>query len=247
VEAVGRNANQFRPGDAVYGDLSRCGWGGFAEYVSARESALAPKPATLTFEEAAAVPQAAVLALQGLRRGGPLQPGQRVLVNGAGGGVGTFAVQIAKSFGAIVTGVDSTTKLDTMRSIGADRVIDYTQEDFTEDRQRYDLILDAAAHRSMFDYQRALSRKGVYVMVGGATARLFQVLIFGPLITMTGDRKMGVLLHEPNQGDLALLDELLEAGTVVPIIDRRYPLSEVAEALRYFGEGHVRGKVVVTV
>jgi NADPH:quinone reductase-like Zn-dependent oxidoreductase len=203
------------------------------------------KPASMTFEEAAAVPQAAILALLGLRDKGQIQPGQKVLINGAGGGTGTFAVQIAKSFGAEVTGVDSTGKLDMMHSIGADQVIDYTQEDFTNNGQHYDLILDNAAYHSIFDYKRSLSPRGIYVMVGGSTARIFQVMILGPLISMTGSKKMGLLLHKPNK-DLALMKELLEAGKVVPVIDRRYSLSEVPEALRYFGEGHAKGKLVIT-
>ncbi|KAF5435453.1 NADPH:quinone reductase [Candidatus Methanophagaceae archaeon] len=246
VEAVGRNVKQFQPGDEVFGDLSGCGFGGFAEYVCARENALVLKPASMTFEEAAAVPQAAVLALQGLRDKGQIQPGQKVLINGAGGGAGTFAVQIAKSFGAVVTGVDSTRKLDIMRSIGADHVIDYTMEDFTESGQRYDWILDFAAHHSIFDYKRALSPKGMYVMVGGSTALMFQVLFLGPLISIATSKKMGILAHKPNKG-LVYLKELFEAGKVKPVIDKRYPLSEVPEALRYFGEGHARGKVVITV
>ena len=168
------------------------------------------------------------------------------MINGAGGGAGTFAVQIAKSFGAEVTGVDSTSKLDMMRSIGADQVIDYTREDFTKNGQRYDLILDFAAYHSIFDYKRALSPKGIYVMVGGSSARIFQVMFLGPWISMTGSKKMGILMHKPNK-DLAFMKELFEAGKVVPIIDRRYPLNETAEALRYFGEGHARGKVVITV
>ncbi len=167
------------------------------------------------------------------------------MINGAGGGAGTFAVQVAKSFGAHVTGVDSTRKLDMMRSIGADKVIDYTQEDFTKNGQRYDLILDFAAYHSIFDYKRALSPKGIYVIVGGSSARFFQTVFLGPLISMTG-KKMGLLLHKPNK-DLAYMIELFEAGKIKPIIDRRYPLSEVAEAFRYFGEGHARGKVVITV
>ena len=246
VEAVGKNVKQFQPGDEVFGDLSGCGWGGFAEYVCARDNALALKPTSMTFEQAAAVPQAALLALQGLRYKRQIQPGQKVLINGAGGGAGTFAVQIAKSFGAEVTGVDSTGKLDMMRSIGADQVIDYTQEDFTKNEQRYDLILDVAAYHSIFDYKRALSPKGIYVMVGGSSARIFQVMFLGPWISMTGSKKMGILMHKPNKG-LAFMKELLEASKVVPVIDRRYPLSEVAEALRYFGEGHAKGKVVITV
>jgi NADPH:quinone reductase-like Zn-dependent oxidoreductase len=245
VEAVGRNVKQFQPGDKVFGDLCECGWGGFAEYVCARENALALKPASMTFEEVAAVPQAAAMALQGLRDKGQIQPGQKILINGAGGGVGTFAVQIAKSFGAEVTGVDSTRKLDLLRSIGADQVIDYTQEDFTKSGQRYDLILDVAAYHSIFDYKRALSPKGIYVMVGGSSARIFQTIFLGPLISMTGSKKLGILAHKPNKG-LDFMKELFEAGKVAPVIDRRYPLSEVPEALRYFGKGHAKGKVVIT-
>ncbi len=245
VEAVGGNVKQFQPGDEVFGDISGCGWGGFAEYACARENALVVKPAGMTFEEAAAVPQAAVLALQGLRDKGQIRPRQKVLINGAGGGVGAFAVQMAKSFGAEVTGVDSAEKLDMMRSMGADRVIDYTQEDFTKNGGRYDLILDVAGYRSIFDYRRALSPKGIYVMVGGSMSLMFQVLFLGPWISMAGSQKMGILMHKPNK-DLALMKALFEAGKVVPVIDRRYPLSGVAEALRYFGEGHARGKVVIT-
>ena len=247
VEAVGRNVQQLRPGDEVFGDISGCGWGGFAEYVCARERALAPKPASMTFEEAAAVPQAAVLALQGLRDKGRIRSGHRVLINGAGGGVGTFAVQIAKSFGADVTGVDSARKLDTLRAIGADRVIDYAREDFTKNGQRYDLILDVVARRSIFDYQRALRPNGRFVVVGGATARILQVAVLGPVLSRTSGKNMGLLLHRPSMEDLEVVKELVEEGKVAPVIDRRYPLSEVPEALRYFGEGHVQGKVVVTV
>jgi NADPH:quinone reductase-like Zn-dependent oxidoreductase len=246
IEAVGRNVKQFQPGDEVFGDLSGCGFGAFAEYVCARENALVLKPASMTFEEAAAVPQAAVLALQGLRDKRQIQKGQKVLINGAGGGAGTFAVQIARSFGADVTGVDSTSKLDMMRSIGADHVIDYTQEDFTKNGQCYDLILDFAAHHSIFDYKRALSPKGIYVLVGGSSARMFQIMFMGPLISMTGSKKIRVLMHKPNK-DLVFMKELFEAGKVNPVIDRRYMLSEVPEALRYFGEGRAKGKVVITV
>ena len=252
VEAVGRNVTQFSPGDEVFGELSRrfisCGWGGFAEYVCARDNALALKPASMTFDEAAAVPQAALLALQGLRDKGQIQPGQKVLINGAGGGVGTFAVQIAKYFGAEVTGVDSTRKLDMLRSIGADHVIDYTQEDFTKSGQRYDLILDVVAYRSIFTCKRALGPKGIYVFVGGSTTAIFQAFFLGPLISMTGSKKMGVVYTQrPNKKeDLVFIKELFEAGKVVPVIDRRYPLSEVPVALRYLEEGHALGKVVIT-
>ncbi len=246
VEAVGQNIKQFQPGDEVYGDLSGSGFGAFAEYVCARENALAFKPASMTFEEAAAVPQAAVLALQSFRDKGQIHSGHKVLINGAGGGAGTFAVQIAKSFGAVVTGVDSTRKLDIMRSIGADHVIDYTQEDFTKKGQCYDWIIDFAAHHSIFDYSRSLSPKGIYVMIGGATARIFQIMLLGPLVSMTTRKKMGILAHKPNK-ELAFMEELFESGKVKPIIDKRYPLNEVPEALRYFGKGLQRGKVVITV
>jgi NADPH:quinone reductase-like Zn-dependent oxidoreductase len=260
VEAVGANVEQFQPGDEVWGDLSGSGFGAFAEYVSVPEDALAPKPASMTFEEAATYPQAGILALQNLRGAGSsspglllsgkgqIQPGQKVLINGAGGGVGTFAVQIAKCFGAEVTGVDSTRKLDMLRSIGADHVMDYTREDFTKSGQRYDLILDVVARRSIFAYRRALSPKGVFVYVGGSTAAIFQALLLAPLISMTGSRKMGVVMQKPNsKEDLDFLTELFEAGQVVPVIDRRYPLSEVPESLRYLEEGHALGKVVITV
>jgi len=247
VEAVGENVKQFQSGDEIFGDISEWGFGGFAEYVSAPEYALAPKPANLTFEEAAAVPMAGVVALQGLRDKGKIQPGQKVLINGASGGIGTFAVQIAKSFGTEVTGVCSTRNLEMVRSLGADHVIDYTQEDFARNEGRYDLIVATAGYRSIFDYRRALSPKGIYVVTGGSMAQIFQPMFLGPLISMTGSKTMGNLSAKPNQEDLVFVSELLEAGTVVPVIDRRYLLSEVPEALRYYGEGHSRGKVVITV
>jgi NADPH:quinone reductase-like Zn-dependent oxidoreductase len=247
VEAVGANATRFQPGDEVFGDLSGCGFGGFAEYVCASEDALALKPANMSFEEAAAAPQAAAASLQGLRGKGQVQPGQKVLVNGASGGVGTFAVQIAKSFGAEVTGVCSTDKLDMARSIGADHVIDYTQQDFTKNGQRYDLILAANGYHSISGYKRALSPNGIYVMLGGSTAQMYQAMLLGPLVSMAGSKKMGNLLAKPNQTDLVFLKDLLEAGKVKPVIDRSYPLSEVPEAIRYLEEGHARGKVVITV
>jgi NADPH:quinone reductase-like Zn-dependent oxidoreductase len=244
VEAVGRNVKQFRPGDEVFGFSNS---GAFAEYRCAPEGYLAPKPASISFEEAAAIPVAAIPALQGLRDTGRIQSGQRVLIVGASGGVGAFAVQIAKSFGAEVTGVCSTRKLDMVRSIGADHVIDYTQEDFAKSGQRYDLIFAAAGSRSIFDYRRALSPEGVYVCVGGSLSQYFQALLMGPLISMTGSKKLGSKLGQPDQEDLLLLVELFEAGKVVPVIDRRYPLGEAAEALRYYGEGHARGKVVIVI
>jgi NADPH:quinone reductase-like Zn-dependent oxidoreductase len=243
VEAVGRNVKQFQPGDEVFGDIGACGFGAYAEYVAVPENALALKPANMTFDEAAAVPQAAVVALQGLRDKGGVQPGQKVLINGASGGVGTFAVQIAKSFGAEVTGVCSTKNLDLVRSIGADQVIDYTQEDFTQSEQRYDLILDIVANRSVSDYARALSPTGTYVAVAFNATSLF----LGSLISMRGSQKVTSLSHKPNTEDLVFMKELLEAGKVVPVIDSRYPLSEVAEAFRHIGEGHPQGKIVITV
>jgi NADPH:quinone reductase-like Zn-dependent oxidoreductase len=249
VEAIGRNVKQFKPGDEIWGDLSYpLGFGTFAEYVCIPENALRLKPVSMTFEEAAAVPTAAVVALQHLLAKRPIQPGQKVLINGAGGSVGTFAVQIAKYFGAEVTGVDSTKKLDMLRLIGADHVIDYTQEDFTKNGQHYDLILDVVVHRSIFDYKRALSPKGICVFVGGSMTRVFLNVLLGLLLSMTGSKKMGLGMWKPNKKeDLVFLKELFEAGKVVPVIDRRYPLSEVAEALRYLEEGHARGKVVITV
>jgi NADPH:quinone reductase-like Zn-dependent oxidoreductase len=248
VEAVGRNVKQFQTGDEVYGDISESGFGGFAEYVSVPEEALAPKPANLTYEQAATVPMAAVVALQALRDHGHAlhQPGLKVLIVGASGGNGTFAVQIAKAFGAEVTGVCSTRNVDMVRSIGADHVIDYTREDFTQSGQRYDLILATAGYRSIFDYRRALSPKGIYVSTGGSTAQIFQGMLLGPFISMTGAQKMGSMLAKPSQKDLVFVKELIEAGKVVPVIDRRYPLSETAEAVRYYGKGHARGKVVIT-
>jgi NADPH:quinone reductase-like Zn-dependent oxidoreductase len=249
VEEVGKNVKQFKPGDEVFGDISGCGWGGFAEYVCISETALALKPANLSFEEAAAVPMAAVTALQGIRYAGQIQPGQKkVLINGASGGVGSFAVQLAKAFGAEVTAVCSTRNLGTARAIGADYVIDYTREDFTRNGQKYDLILATNGDRSISDYRRALSPKGIYVQTGGSMAQMSQAMIQGPWISMTGTKKMGNMgVAKPNQKDLIILKELLEAGKVKPVIDRCYRLSEVADALRYLEEGHAQGKVVITV
>lgn len=247
VEAVGANSNQFKPGDGVFGDLSECDWGGFAEYVCAPESLVVSKPANLTFEEAAAVPQAAVVALQSLCDEGQIQPGQQVLVNGASGGIGSFAVQIAKSYGAEVTGVCSTRNLDLVRSIGADNVIDYTQEDFAQGEQRYDLIIGAAGYRSIFDYKRALNPTGIYVMTGGSMAQVFQAMMLGPMISEKEGRTLTNLAAKPSQKDLVYIKELIEAGKVEPVIDRRYSLDETPEALRYYGDGHARGKVIITV
>ena len=248
VEAVGVKVKGFHPGNEVWGDLSfPHGLGVFAEYVSVSEKALAPKPDSMTFEQAAAYPQAAMVALQSLRDKGGIKPGQKVLINGAGGGMGTFALQLAKHFGAEVTGVDSTAKLEMLRSIGADHVIDYTLEDYTKSGVRYDLILDVAAYRTVFDYRRALNPEGVFMMVGGSLATLLQVLLLGALISRTGSKRIGLNAWEPNKReDLAFLADLFETGKVVPVIDRRYPLNEVPEALRYLDSGHVLGKIVIT-
>ncbi|MBI2867028.1 MAG: NAD(P)-dependent alcohol dehydrogenase [Chloroflexi bacterium] len=247
VEELGRNVRQFQPGDEVFGDTSGCGFGGFAEYVCVPENALALKPASMTFEEAAAVPLAAGTALQGLRDKGQIRPGQKVLINGASGGVGTFAVQIAKSFGAEVTAVCSTRNLDTARMIGADHIIDYTTEDFTKSGHRYDLILAANGYHPLLDYRRALGPKGIYVVTGGPLAQMLQAMLLGPWISMIGGRKMVGLSAKPNQKDLVFLKGLAEAGKVKPVIDRQYTLSEVAKAIRYLEEGHAKGKVVITV
>lgn len=246
VEAAGSRVTRFQPGDEVYGDLSSCGRGAFAEYVCAPESALAAKPANSSFEEAAAVPEAALVALQGLRDGGKIRPGEKVLIYGASGGIGTFAVQIAKHFGAEVTGVCSTRNLELVRSLGADHVIDYTREDFAQNGRRYDLILSTAGYRSIFDYRRALSPKGRYVSTGGAMRQIYQAMLLGPILSMTGDQQLRSFLVEPNK-DLDLMSELIEAGRVRPVIDRSYPLSETREAFRHYGQGHARGKVVIRV
>lgn len=247
VVAVGRNVTRFQPGDEVFGDLSNAGYGAFAEYVAAEESAFVLKPVNVTFAQAAAVLSAAVTALQGLRDEGQIQPGQQVLVNGASGGVGSFAVQIAKALGAEVTGVCSTRNVEMVRGLGADHVIDYTKQDFTQNGRQYDLILDAAAHRPLTDFQRALTAQGRYVMVGGSTQRYFQMMVMGPWLSRKGGQHFGTFLKVAKPKDLAFLKELVDAGKVAPVIDRRYPLREVAEAIRYVETGHAHGKVVITV
>ena len=245
VEAVGREVTRFRPGDEVFGDLWDK-WGGFAEFACAHENAVELKPANSTFEEAAAVPQAGVLALQGLRTTGLIRPGQKVLINGAGGGVGTFAVQIARLARTEVTGVDYPHKLDVVRALGADHVMDCTQQDFTRNGRQYDLILDVHGFRSMFDYQRALSPTGTYAMVGGTMRCMFQALLSRLWASATREtKKIRLVAEGPNKG-LADLKQLIEAGRVVPIVDRIFPLSEVPAAFRYFAEGRHIGKVVIT-
>lgn len=245
VESLGKNAKRLKPGDEVYGDLSG-NWGGFAEFVCAREDALALKPATMTFVEAAAIPQAAMLAVQGLRDKGQIREGQKILINGAGGGVGTFGVQLAKLHGVHVTGVDSSGKLDMLRSLGFDQVIDYEQEDFTKRGEQYDLILDVKTNRSVFAYPRALRPHGVYVTVGGSTFRLLQALLLGPLISMISRKNVCIVLLKPNK-DLAYINELFEAGKLKPVVDGPYRLSDLPAAMRHFGAGNHKGKVVIVV
>jgi NADPH:quinone reductase-like Zn-dependent oxidoreductase len=247
VEAVGKNVTQFKPGDAVFGDIYPGGQGSFAEYATVPEKLLALKPANLSFEQAAAVPVAGITALQGLRDQGQIQPGQRVLINGAAGGVGTFAVQIAKAYGAEVTAVCSTRNLEQARSLGADFVIDYTKENFTQSGQQYDLILAVNGFHPLSAYKRALAPGGTYVMAGGTPAQIFQAVLLGSWMSRSGDKKMTAVSAKASQKDLVVLKELLEAGKIVPVIDRVYPFSETAEALRYLGTGHARAKIVITV
>jgi len=245
VEAVGGNVTEFQPGDDVFGMSIRT----FAEYVSVRKVGIVRKPANMTFEQAAAVPVAAITALQGLRDKGHIRPGQKVLINGASGGVGTFAVQIAKSFGADVTAVCSPRNVDMVRSIGADRVIDYTREDFTQDGQQYDLIFDVAGNHSFSECRRVLSPNGTLVMVGQSGRKKISILplLTAPLVSrLRRKQKLVSFIAKRNKEDLTLLKELMEAGKVTPVIDRSYSLREVPEALRYLGEGHARGKLVIT-
>jgi NADPH:quinone reductase-like Zn-dependent oxidoreductase len=248
VEAAGRNVTQFRPGDEVFGTCR----GAFAEYACAPESAVVTKPPNMTFEQAAAVPIAALTALQALRDKGRIQRGQSVLINGAAGGVGTFAVQIAKSFGAEVSGVCSTRNVEMVRSIGADRVIDYTREDFTKSGERFDLILDCAGNHSVSACRRVLIPKGIYVPVGGEAGRWMIGALASSITTLVlswfvSQTLVPFFLAKANQADLATLRELMEGGKITPVIDRRYTLSEVPEAMRYLEAGHARGKVVITV
>ncbi len=230
-----------------FGDTSTCGFGAFAEYVCAPEGVLTLKPAGLTFEQASTIPQAGVLALQAIRDEGRVQPGQKVLLNGAGGGVGTFAVQIAKQFGAEVTAVDSAAKFEMLRALGADHVLDYAQMDYTRTGERYDLIVDVVAHRAMHNYKRALTPNGVFAMIGGSTPAILQAITFGKWLSRNGSQKLGVLIWDPSVSNLTALSTLIESGKISPLIDRSYPLSELPTALRYLEAGHAQGKVVITV
>ena len=244
VEAVGTNVKQFKPGDEVFGDI---GFGGLGEYACAKENALARKAVGMTFEQAAAMPMAALTALQGLRDQGGIRAGQKVLIQGAGGGVGTFAVQIAKSFGTDVTAVCGPNNVDLIRSLGADRVVDYTKDDVTRQDRRFDLILAANGYHSIFAYRRLLTPKGAYVMAGGTMSQMMQAVVLGPRLSNAGGRKMGTFMAHVDNKDLEMLKQLFETGKIKPVIDRRYPLNESADAFRYLEKGHARGKVVITV
>lgn len=246
VEDVGKNVTQYKPGDDVVGDLADCGSGGWAEYVVAKANCVTKKPANVSYDIAAAVPLAGTTALMALRDTGNMQPGQKVLINGAGGGVGTFAVQLAKYFGAEVTAVCSATNADMVRAIGADHVIDYALEDFTRSGIQYDRIIAVNGYHPLSDYKKSLKPTGIYVMVGGTFPQIFKSIFFGPWMSM-GGRKMRVQNAKSNTTDVAFLMDLVAAGKIRPVIDRRYPLGETPEAYRYVNEGHPRGKVVITV
>ncbi len=245
IEALGTNATSFELGDAVYGDISGYGFGSFAEYVCINEKALKLKPGNMSFEQAASIPHASMLAVQGLIDIGKVQKGEKILINGAGGGFGTFGLQIAKFYNTEVTGVDTGDKLNMMKSIGFDHVIDYRKEDFTKNGQRYDLILDAKTNRSTFNYIRSLNPNGRYVTVGGTTSRLLQAFFLGPLIRLFNKKTIRIVALKPNK-DLDYIKELFEEGKIKPVIDGPYKLNEVPEAIRYFGEGKHKGKVVIT-
>ncbi|HBX69386.1 MAG TPA: alcohol dehydrogenase [Chloroflexi bacterium] len=244
VAAVGKNVSQFRPGDEVFGDI---GHGGFAEYAIAPERTLALKPANISFDEAAAVPVAGLTALQGLRDSGKIRTGQKVLINGAAGGVGTFAVQVAKAFGAEVTAVCSARNLEQARRLGADQVIDYTKENFTQNGQKYDLIFAANGYHPIRAYKESLTPKGIYVMAGGKPAQMFQAMLLGSWMSEKEGRKLGGVSAHMNQKDLLTLKEMLEAGKIIPAIDKRFALTEVPEALGYLGTGHAQAKIVINV
>lgn len=247
VEKVGKNATSFKSGDEVFGDLSEDGFGAFAEYARMRENNLAPKPTNMTFEEAATAPTSAMAALQSIRDIGQLKPNQQVLIVVASGGVGSFAVQIAKAFGAEVSAVCHARKADMVRSLGADRVVDYTQTDITKSNCLYDLIVDAAAYRSVFDYKSILRADGTYVLVGGASIRFFQAMLLGPLLEKIMHRKIRVLSLKPNRNDLLTIKEMIESKQIVAAVDRCYPLEQVPEAIRYLENRNVQGKIAISV
>jgi NADPH:quinone reductase-like Zn-dependent oxidoreductase len=248
VESVGSNVTEFKPGDEVFGDIAGRGFGGFAEYVSVPEKLLARKSAAMSFEQSASLPQAGLLALQGLSYKGSISPGQQILINGAGGGVGTIALQYLKSLGAEVTCVDKAEKFGLLKSLGADHLIDYTKVDYTRNGQQYDRILDVIAHRSVSDYKRALKPGGVFAMIGGSMGGLlFQLMFLGPLISKFGKKKLGIMGYKPNRKDLDYLNQLFEEGKIGPVIDKCFPLQEVPAAFRYFGQGDFKGKIVISI
>ena len=248
VESVGNSVTEFKPGDEVFGDIAGSGFGGFAEYVSVPEKLLAKKSASMTFVQSASLPQAGLLALQGLGYKGSIRPGQQILINGAGGGVGTIALQYLKSLGTEVTCVDKAEKFELLRSLGADHLIDYTKVDYTRNGQQYDRILDVIAHRSMSDYKRALKPGGVFAMNGGSMGGLlFQLMLFGPLISKFGKKKLGIMGYKPNRKDLDNLNLLFEEGKIIPVIDKCFPLQEVPAAFRYFAQGDFKGKIVINI
>ncbi len=244
VEIVGEKVSKFKPGNRVFGDLCQCGWGGFAEYVCADENSLTLLPNTISFKEAAAFPQAGSMALQGIIDSGQVKQGQKVLINGAGGGVGTFAIQLAKYFGATVTAVDKTEKFEIMKSIGADYVIDYRNEDFTKSGKHYDLILDIMGYHPILDYKKALSKEGKYIIIGGSPSLIFKVIFFGKLITLFSKKQMKILAHKPNE-NLLFLAELFESGKLKPIIKNCYKLEQTAQAFRQIGNGNAVGKIII--
>ncbi|MCG7345984.1 NAD(P)-dependent alcohol dehydrogenase [Sporosarcina sp. ACRSL] len=246
VEAIGENVTRFQVGDEVYGDLSSSGWGAFAEYVATDEKALAPKPGNLSFTEAAAVPMAGITALQAIRDKGMVKDGQKVLIHGASGGVGTFAVQIAKAFGAEVTAVVSTRNVDIVKSLGADHVIDYKKEDFGSLDRTYDVIFGVNGSQSISTYKRKLKENGRFIHVGGSESQMYQTML-GPLLSVFGKKKFITFLQRANQQDLLVMKELIEEGKVKPVIDRTYSLSEIPQAFHYFQEGHSQGKVMITI
>jgi len=247
IESVGKNVSDFEPGDEVFGDLSVCGFGSFAEYVTVPADAVVKKPSNVSFEEAAAAPLASITALQGLRDKGKIHSGQKVLINGASGGVGSFAVQIAKSYETEVTGVCSTEKIDPVQSIGADHVIDYTEEDFTQNGETYNLIFDTAAHRSITDYKKSLSPGGIYILIGGSIGKILQGNVMAPILSMTGTKKFRSMIAKPIQKDLKVIRELIEDDKVKSIIDRTFPLDESANAMQHLIDGHPAGKVVIAI
>lgn len=247
VESIGKNVKYLKPGDAIMGDISGCHWGGFAEYVTASETALIKKPENLNFAEAAAIPQAGILAWQGLNQYGQIQPGQKVLINGAGGGVGSFAIQLAKMYGAEVTVVDTRDKFEFMRELGADYVMDYLNIDYTKSGKLYDLILDVNANRSLSQYKKCLSSDGGFVIVGGTMKTIIQAAISGMFSKKNSNKKLSLLIHKPNPMDLQTLSSLCEEGKIKVMIDKEFPLSETAQAIQYLGDGKVKGKVVIKI